>query len=84
VERPRLGERGRTAADEHRLHVGREAPTLPLELGEERVGVCSVLAGAADGGDEVAVAAAVRAERQVDVEVPDAAQRLTASSRRRG
>ena len=40
---------------------------------EQRVDVGAVLPGAADDGDEVAVAAAVRAERQVHVEMPRAA-----------
>ena len=46
---------------------------LELELREQRVDVARVVAAPADGGDEVAVAAAVRAERQVDVEMPRAA-----------
>ena len=44
-----------------------------LELAQQRVDVAPVLAVAADDGDEVAVAAARRAERQVDVEVTRAA-----------
>ena len=39
--------------------------------GEQRVDVRAVLLSSADDGDEVAVPAAVRAERQMDVQVPD-------------
>jgi hypothetical protein len=56
--------------------------SLELELREQRVDVRRVLAPASDDGDEVAVAAAVRAERQVDVEVTGrAVQRLFPSLR---
>ena len=50
-------------------------PSLELELGEERVDVGAVLPAPPDHGDEVAVPAPVRAEREVDVEVPDVAHR---------
>ena len=49
-----------------------EQAALELELGEQRVHVGAVVAGVADDGDEVAVAAPVRAERQVHVEVAGA------------
>ena len=49
--------------------VRRERVALQLELGDQRVDVARVVVAPADGGDEVAVAAAVRAERKVDVEV---------------
>ena len=50
---------------------GEQDRAFELELREQRVDVAVVLALAADGGDEVAVAAAMRAERQVHVEVAD-------------
>ena len=46
---------------------------LPRQLGEQRVDVRRVLIALPDDGDEVAVPAAVRAEREVDVQMPDAA-----------
>src|SRR4051794_29055375 len=46
--------------------------TLQLELGQQRVDVRGVPVLAAGDGDEVAVPAAVGAERDVDVEVADA------------
>src|SRR5205823_12604021 len=49
-----------------RKHVAFE-----LQLAHESLDVAAVLAAPADDGDEVAVAAAVRAERNVHVEVPD-------------
>ena len=67
------GERRRAAAEEDRLELRREQRALELELPEQRVDVRPVLLAAADDGDEVAVPAAVRAERQVHVEVPRAA-----------
>ena len=65
-------ERRRAAAEEDRVELRREQRPLELELAEQRVDVRAVLLAAADDGDEVAVAAAVRAERQVHVEVPRA------------
>ena len=50
-----------------------DALALERELGQQRVDVRLVLALAPDGGDEVAVAAAVRAEWKMDVEMADAA-----------
>ena len=71
-ERGGLGDGRRAAAEEDRLDVA-EQGALELELGEQRVDVGAVVAGVADDGDEVAVAAAVRAEREVHVEVARAA-----------
>jgi hypothetical protein len=68
-ERGRLGDCGGAAAEEDRLDGLGEQAALELELAEKRVDVGGVVAVAADDGDEVAVAAAVRAERQVHVEV---------------
>ena len=68
-ERRGLRERRRAAAEEDRLDLGREQAALQLELGEQGVDVAAVLAVVAGDGDEVAVAAAVRAEREVHVEV---------------
>ena len=53
----------------------REHVPLELELREQRIDVGRVLPAPPDDGDEVAVAAPVRAERQVDVEVADVAHR---------
>ena len=44
---------------------------LELQLAQQRFDVAAVLAVAADDGDEVAVAAAMRAERNVHVQVAD-------------
>ena len=82
LERARLGEAWRTAPEEHGVERGREQSALELELGEQRIDVWGVLVPTADGGDEVAVPAAVRAERQVDVEVTRAVHAVT--SMRRG
>ena len=71
-ERGGLGDGRRAAAEEDRVDVA-EQVALELELGEQRVDVGAVVAGVADDGDEVAVAAAVRAEREVHVEVARAA-----------
>ena len=60
---------GVAAAEEDRLDPRRERVALELELGEQRVDVAPVIAAPADDRDEVAVAAPVRAERQVNVEV---------------
>ena len=70
LERRRTQERGRAAAEKHRLDVVREHVALELQLAEQRLDVAAVLAVAADDGDEVAVAAAVRAERNVHVQMP--------------
>ena len=74
-ERRGLRERGRAAAEEDRVDLVREHVALELQLGEQRVDVAAVLAVVARDCDEVAVAAAVRAERQVDVEVGSARSR---------
>ncbi len=66
-------ERRRAAPEEDRLELARESAALELELPQQRVDVRRVLTRAADDGDEVAVAAAVRAERQVHVQVACAA-----------
>src|SRR5205807_1183659 len=78
------GKRRSAAAEEDRLERGRERGVLELELGEERIHIASVVAGAADEGDEVAVPAAVGAERQVDVQVPHATRRRDTRTHRRG
>ena len=75
AERDRVGERRRPAADEHRRESLREPGTLPLELVHEGVRVGGVLVDPPDRGDEVAVPAAVDAERQVDVEMPHGRRR---------
>ena len=67
----RLGEGRRPAAEKDGLELRREQLALELELGQQSVHVAGVLAAAPDDGDEIAVAAPVRAERQVDVQVPD-------------
>ena len=74
VEEPRelggVGERRCPAAEEDGLEpIGEDVPLEP-ELGKERVDVRAVLLAAADHGHEVAVPAPVRAEREVDVQVP--------------
>src|SRR5919204_6861266 len=63
------GERRCATAEEDRLETGREQHAFQLELGEERVHVAPVIGGAADERDEVAVPAAVDAERQVNVQM---------------
>ncbi len=68
-------ERRRATTEEHGLELRREHVGLERELGEEGVHVGSVLPGAPDDRDEVAVPAAVRAERHVHVEVADVAHR---------
>ena len=55
---------------------GVEQPRLELELAQQRVDVRVVLAVPPDDRDEVAVTAAVRAERQMDVQVADTAHFL--------
>ena len=71
-----LGERRSAAAEEDGLDALREHVPLERELGEQRVDVRRVLPAPPDHRHEVAVPAAVRAERQVHVEVPDAAHLL--------
>src|SRR5262249_58406253 len=61
---------GCSAAEEDRLD--RRAVVLLVELPQQRVDVRRVQVVAAGGRDEVAVAAAVGAEREVDVEMPRA------------
>jgi hypothetical protein len=77
VEQPRElgrgGERRRAAAEEDRLEAILQYAPLERVLGEQRVHVGAVCLLAADDGHEVAVAAAVRAERQVHVQVPHVA-----------
>ena len=71
-ERSGLGEGRRAAAEEDGVHIVREPPALELQLGEQGIDVGIVVAVTPDHGDEVAVAAPVRAERQVHVEVAGA------------
>src|SRR6185436_20254605 len=73
-ERFGLREGGRATSHEHRLERAGENPALAVELREKRVDVAPMLLAAAHGGDEVAVAAAMRAEWQVDVQMADAAR----------
>ena len=73
-------QRRRSAADEHRLHVGRRAKQVggQLQLGAQRdqpaVGIRAAQLGGRVGV-EVAVAAAGRAERHVDVDAERPARR---------
>src|SRR6202008_2097124 len=67
------GEGRRAAPEEDRLERLREPAALELELPQQRVDVGGVLPAPADDGYEVAVAAAMGAERQMDVEVPGSA-----------
>src|SRR5213079_1140120 len=69
-----LSDGRRAAAQEDRLELRRERLPLELELREQGADAGGMLAAAADHGDEVAVAAPARAEREVDVEVPDRAR----------
>jgi hypothetical protein len=78
------GQRRRAAAEVHALEVRREQVSLELELGEERVDVRAVEVVVPDDGDEVAVAAARGAEREMDVEVSDAVPHVSAWRRRSG
>ncbi len=66
-------ERGSAAAEKDR--VQRRCKRMPLErkLCEQRVDVAGLSLGPTDDGHEVAVPAAVSAERQVDVEMPNVA-----------
>jgi len=61
----RLGESGRPTAEEDGFELRREQLPLQFELGQQAVDVGGVLAPTADYRDEIAVAAAVGAERQV-------------------
>ena len=74
-EPQQLGQRGvgrRPAAEEDRLEP--RAVVLLVKLAEQRVDVHAVHVVAAGRRDEVAVAAAVRAEREVDVQVAGSAR----------
>ncbi len=73
LELGELGERRRPAAEKHRFDVVCQHVALLLELGEQRIDVGAVLPRSPDHRDEVAVPAAVRAERQVNVEMADRA-----------
>src|SRR5581483_1775256 len=77
----RRRQRGRPAAEVDALELRREQRPLELELRQQRGDVALVLAVAADDGDEVAVAAAGRAERQVDVEMARAGHDATRRGR---
>ena len=68
-ERRRVEERRRAAAEKDRLELVGEGSAFELELSQHGVDVAIVLALAPDDGDEVAVAAAVRAKGKVHVEV---------------
>src|SRR5262249_46014127 len=83
-ERIGLRERRRAAADEDRLQTAGQNAALEVELAKHRVDVAAVLTVLPDQRDEVAVAAAVDAEREVDIEVADGAHSLTASCPSRG
>src|SRR4029077_9866798 len=61
--------RRRPAAHEHRLEVWREPAALLVELRQDGVHVALAQIGVAGHGHEVAVAAAVRTEGHVHVEV---------------
>ncbi len=64
-------QRRRAPADEHRLERGREPPALLGELRQHGRDVALVQVAVPRHRDEVAVPAAVRAERHVHVEVAD-------------
>ena len=83
LELGELRERRRPAAEKHRLDVVCQHVALLLELGEQRIDVGAVLPGSPDHRDEVAVPAAMRAERQVNVEMADRAhyERFRSESR---
>ena len=83
-ERGRARERRRPAAEERGLDLCGEPPALPLELGQERVDVRTVLVEAPYRRHEVAVAAAMRAEGQVDIEMTDGARLAPCADRARG
>src|SRR4029078_2628210 len=71
-EHLRLRESGGATADEDGLERAMERGRGARELAQERVGVRTMLVGAAHDRDEVAVAAAMRAEREMDVQVRNA------------
>src|SRR5439155_26112916 len=83
LERGRRGQARRAAAEVHALQVRREQRALEGELAEERIDVPAVVAVVADDGDEIAVAAARRAEGKVDVEVAGARAHGASASRSR-
>src|SRR5204862_8181491 len=68
-ERGWFRERRRAAAEEDRLERRREQLPLERQLAQQRVDIRAVLAAASHDGDEVAVAAAVRTEGQMHVEM---------------
>src|SRR5205823_3538796 len=70
--RGRLRERGGASAEKHRFELRREHAALELELREQRIDVGGVLRAPPHRRDEIAVPAAVRAERKVHVEMPGA------------
>src|SRR6202007_401505 len=67
------------APEEDRLDRFVQDVPLELELREERVDIGAVALPAPDEGDAGAVATTSGAERKVDVEVADAAHRLSPS-----
>ena len=69
-ERVRFGERRRPTSQVDGLERVREDVALQIELSQKRIDVRVVRSAAADDGHEVAVTAAMRAEREVHVEVP--------------
>src|SRR5262249_22172184 len=69
LERRGGEKRRRPAAEEDRLELLCEHRSLPLELPQERVDVAAMLLPSSHDRDEVAVAAAMRAERNMYVEV---------------
>ena len=71
IEQRRAQQRGRAAADEDRRKRYRQQRALAIKLGEQRVNVGTVPVLVPRHRDEVAVAAAVRAEGDVDVQVGD-------------
>src|SRR5439155_17332547 len=73
-ERVAASERRRSPAEEDALEPRGERVPLEVELRQDGVDVDVVLRLAADDGNEVAVAAAVRAEGNVNVQVPSARQ----------
>jgi hypothetical protein len=71
-ERRRLRERRCPTSEEDGVQRLREDALLELQLGSEGIDVARVLLRPTDQRHEVAVAAAMRAERQVDVQVANA------------
>ena len=72
LERGWLRKRRRAPAEKDRLQLRREPAALELELGEQPLDVIGVLGAPPDRRHEVAVAAPVRAEGKVHVEMPGA------------